>query len=185
MGAFQANAFQNNAFQISGGGASTIYLSGVKVATFTVTDYVIEHEIPAREGGIVERLGSKQFRIKMQGFMDPGDSTKSAILSQLSTVQQLTIPSVVSGDSVFSGLVYVDEFHTGPVAGYGYPFYAYVLNMTMTPPPPAPPPQPTNFGGNIYLSPSVLYAQPDMNAYLSPSVMNMGFPGGGMWVTVS
>src|ERR1700720_4778049 len=35
------------------------------------TNYVQEHEVPGREGGIIEYVGSKQPTYKLQGFLTP------------------------------------------------------------------------------------------------------------------
>jgi len=79
--------------------------------------YVIEHQIPAREGGVVERLGSSQPQIKNQGFYPSGDVFKAQMTSLLNTTQAFSIPSADPANPFVSGFVQIESFKTGPAAG--------------------------------------------------------------------
>ena len=103
-------------------------LSGATHVVITDNDYVMEHQVPGMDGGIVERIGSDLFRIKIQGFSSSGDADKPQFLAMLNTSQSLNVPSMAPSTSLFSGSVYIKEFNIGPLAGRGYPVYSWVIN---------------------------------------------------------
>ena len=100
-------------------------LSGATHVVITDNDYVMEHQVPGMDGGIVERIGSDLFRIKIQGFSSSGDADKPQFLAMLNTSQSLNVPSMAPSTSLFSGSVYIKEFNIGPLAGRGYPVYSW------------------------------------------------------------
>lgn len=119
--------------------------------------YVIEHQIPSREGGIVEYLGSKQPAYKLKGFLAPTPETAAgtaiAVLSGYgyaslgpddavhylqglrgSGAQLLRLESVWSNYSGYPVMYENDFFYAqsmtfGLQAGYGYPYYPYSLDL--------------------------------------------------------
>ncbi len=106
-----------------------VVLSGVQTTVFSYADYLPEHQIPGREGGIVERFGSQLGVVKLHGFAD--SSGAEILLSTLQgyrgTIQSLSIHSTASGYLFFSGVVNVDSMQSYPGPGYGYPFYYWRL----------------------------------------------------------
>jgi hypothetical protein len=124
---FQIDTYQNDTFQVGAG--SAVYLSGTKAGTISVVEDVASHEVVGRDS-LIEQTASNQFSIKLQGFFESGDALRSQILPLLGSTQPFVIPSTAAGRYVYSGLVDVNDFHTGPTAGYGYPYYTWVLNMT-------------------------------------------------------
>jgi hypothetical protein len=105
-----------------------VTLSGTEVVTFAVHDEILEHQIPAREGGITERTGSRLPHVRMQGHFDSGDTSNQAMLGMLQTVQSLYIPSCTSGTAFFSGNIYIEQYIDNFVTGVGYPYYKWQLN---------------------------------------------------------
>lgn len=125
-GAFWKEVFWSGAFDTTIG---IFPLSGTQVTTIEAKSYVVEHQMPAREGGITERLGSSNVFIKTQGFYASGDVFKDRMNSLLQTAQFFSIPSSEATHPFISGTVYIRAFKTGPVAGYRYPYYTYSLEM--------------------------------------------------------
>ena len=121
------------------------------------TNYVQEHEIPGREGGIVEYVGSKQPTYKIQGFLAPNPDqfggVAVAILSggayygtgadggmmylqglRGSGAQLLRLESTWSNFSGYPRLYENDFFYCASMtfaleAGRGYPYYPYTIDL--------------------------------------------------------
>jgi hypothetical protein len=120
--------------------------------------YVIEHQIPAREGGVVEYLGSKQPTYQLKGFLAPlGDAfngpatavlsgtsylalTPDASMSWLQNIRASGVPQLLRVESTwsqFSGyaVLYENDFFWvtsvtfAMEAGRGYPYYPYTVDL--------------------------------------------------------
>lgn len=115
--------------------------------------YVVEHQIPAREGGIVEYVGSQQPTYQIRGFLSPSqdgpfNGTSTLVLSgtsyitlnaddSLSTLrglrgsgaQVLTIESTNAGQLYENGLFFISKATFGFEAGRSYPYYPYTLDL--------------------------------------------------------
>ena len=122
------------------------------------TENVIEHQIPAREGGIVEYLGSKQPTYSIKGFLAPTPDNMAsgvalAVLSGYgyyglnpddamhylqglrgSGAQLLRLESTWSNYSGYPVLYENDFFYATSMtfameAGRGYPYYPYTIDL--------------------------------------------------------
>jgi hypothetical protein len=121
------------------------------------TSNIIEHEIPGREGGIVEYLGSKQPQYKIQGFLAPSNDvfggpagaafqgsgyvplTPEAAMGYLNgmRVSGASLFKVESSWSRFSGVpvyyendfFFIDSITFAMEAGRGYPYYPYTIDL--------------------------------------------------------
>ena len=119
--------------------------------------YVIEHEIPGREGGIVEYLGSKQPTYKIQGFLTnnndllygpagyycSGATVGSLIADDAKAFLQglrgsglvlLKLESTYSNYSGYANLYENDFFYIknetfAMEAGRGYPYYPFTFDL--------------------------------------------------------
>ena len=123
--------------------------------------YVVEHQIPAREGGIVEYLGSQQSTYNLRGFIvqqETGGSTAALVLSGNAYVavnaddakdflkllrgsgsQLLLIESTYSMGSGYqtlyeNGFFQIEKVTFALEAGRGYPYYPYALDLHGTTP---------------------------------------------------
>ena len=120
--------------------------------------YVIEHQVPAREGGVMEYLGSEQPRYSLKGFVSPSQNgpfngTAAAVLSGSAYVsvnaddaknflvnlrgsgaQLLRIESTSSNMSGYmdlyeNGFFYIEKMTFGFEAGRTYPYYPYGIDL--------------------------------------------------------
>lgn len=110
----------------------TVYLSGVNVVALTVQNYVPEHEMPGMEGGVVERTGSKAFRLTMQGFFESGDTLVAQLQAMRGTWAAFSIPSTIVGNQFFAGVAQIQEARSAPEAGRGYPYYKWWLSAIVS-----------------------------------------------------
>ncbi len=145
-------------------GPATFIGSGVggyaptKIAGPVRANHIVEHEVPAREGGVIEYLGSKQPTYQLKGFLAPTPETiqsgvsLSVLSGQLyyglgpddslhylqglrgSGAQLLRLESVWSNTGNGPILYENDFFYAtnmtfGMEAGRGYPYYPYGIDL--------------------------------------------------------
>jgi len=120
--------------------------------------YQIEHQIPAREGGIMEYLGSKQPTYQIKGFVSPSqdgpfngtsmmllsgtgyvpqnadDSKQDLFLLRGSGANILLIESTASMQSGYqqfyeNGFFLIEKSTFGFEAGHTYPYYPYSIDF--------------------------------------------------------
>ena len=116
---------------------------------------VAEHQVPGKEGGVVEYLGSKQPTYQLRGFLAPRElvsDNAGAILSGTSYIglntddardtilnlrgsgaQLLRIEStlILSGLRIMyeNGFFYATNITFGYEAGHSYPYYPYTIDL--------------------------------------------------------
>lgn len=147
--------FRLGPFSFSGlGGQSGSYDPQV-IEGPAVDSYVAEHQIPGREGGIVEYLGSRQPSYTIRGFITPRDkSTDNAgvIFSGVGTAIALNAEQtkdtllklkgsgalLVQIESTYTNIsgyrilyendfFFIQQLTFGYEAGKGYPYYPYTM----------------------------------------------------------
>lgn len=118
--------------------------------------YIVEHQVPGAEGGVVERLGSRQPRYQLQGFLAPLNSPgDSAIIILSGTAYIARNPDDAQSDlrkiggsgamllrveSTYSQLsgyainylydfVYINQVNLAYEAGKVYPYYPYTIDL--------------------------------------------------------
>ena len=121
--------------------------------------YVVEHQVPGAEGGIVEYMGSAQRTITLRGFLAPREiitdgaatflsgssyyvvavDTAKELLAGLrgSGAHALKIESTYSnysGYAIFyeNDVFYITDLTFGYEPGHAYPFYPYTINLKRT-----------------------------------------------------
>jgi hypothetical protein len=111
----------------------TTRLSGTTAVILSNQDYVVEHKMPAMEGGLVEREGRIQKRVDVHGFLYSGaDDQYRALVSGARTTQTFSVPSTVPGNNFYSGVVNVEDIRFYSVPGKGYSYYAFRLRGVET-----------------------------------------------------
>lgn len=117
--------------------------------------YVVEHAIPAKEGGVIEYLGSQQSTYQLKGFIvqQEGGSTANLVLSGTayvainaddakdflkalrgSGIQLLLIESTYSNMSGYqnlyeNGFFQIEKLTLALEAGRSYPYYPYAIDL--------------------------------------------------------
>ena len=76
-------------------------LSGTKTIILTAEDYIVSHSIPGREGGVVERVGAKAYKLEIHGFFESGgDGFKEKLLTIATSGATIQIPNTTGGNWV-------------------------------------------------------------------------------------
>ena len=145
--------YQFGPYQFTFSGANSGY-GPTKIDGPDRTAYVIEHQIPAKEGGVVEYLGSQQSLYQWKGFIAPPqdgpydgtaafylsgsywvglntDDAKDTLVSlRGSGAQVLKIESTYSNESGYqrwysNGFFVLEKATMAFEAGHTYPYYPY------------------------------------------------------------
>ncbi len=120
----------------------SVTLSGATSIQRKERDYIIEHQIAGKDGGLVERVGSASTRWEIKGLLreTDADSQYQSILALLGTTSNLSIPTFGSGYFLAASgtIVFVESFGGNWIPGVGYPRYDYTLKLVSTGPQPAP-----------------------------------------------
>ena len=149
--------FSYGPYQFTFSGATSGY-APTKVQGPGRSMYVIEHQIPAREGGIVEYLGSEQSKYTWKGFLSPSqdgpyNGTAGYLLSGAGYIPQnaddamndlfklrgsganlLLIESTYSNESGYqrfyeNGFFLIEKETFAFEAGHTYPYYPYTIDF--------------------------------------------------------
>lgn len=149
--------FSYGPYQFTFSGATSGY-APTKVQGPGRSMYVIEHQIPAREGGIVEYLGSEQSKYTWKGFFSPPqdgpyNGTAGYLLSGTQYIPQnadqamnavfqlrgsganlLYIESTYSNESGYmrsyeNGFFVLEKATFAFEAGHTYPYYPYTIDF--------------------------------------------------------
>lgn len=114
----------------------TLTLSGAVSIIRKEHDYIQEHQIAGKDGGLVERVGSANTEFEIKGIIyDSGAEVQYKTLVAMSgTTQNLSIPFFNSGYyfSASGTKVTVQQVGANWVPGYGYPRYDYSLKLVAT-----------------------------------------------------
>lgn len=158
--------------------------------------YVIEHEIPSAEGGIVEYLGSRQKQYSIKGFVSPSqdgpfNGTAALVLSGTSYIalnaedakdalnalrgsgaNLLLIESTLSKQSGFqqfyeNSFFMVDKVAVDYEAGHSYPLYPFTMGLRGA--------SPTIHG---YTTNTATYAGLGFSGYIVCTFLNSGYAKG-------
>jgi hypothetical protein len=93
--------------------------------------YVVEHQVPGMEGGVVEYVGSRQQRFQLHGLLveSGADLNMLAMMGMKGTSQLFSVASTQSGQYFASGPVFVEDVKFDYGAGHGYPYYGFVIDL--------------------------------------------------------
>lgn len=147
--------FRLGPFSFSGLGGQSGSYDPQAIEGPAVDSYVAEHQVPGREGGIVEYLGSRQPSYTIRGFITPRDkstdnagvifsgpgtaialnaeATKDTLLklkgSGALLVQIESTYTNVSGYRILyeNDFFFIQQLTFGYEAGKGYPYYPYTM----------------------------------------------------------
>ena len=107
----------------------SVTLSNLQTAILRQGQYIPEHQIPGREGGITESLGLSTYRVELHGFMESGDANKATMLDMKDTQQILLLPSrQIESNAWFYANMLIDEVRFLYPRGRSYPYYEYVIH---------------------------------------------------------
>ncbi|SRR5712691_1345237 len=106
---------------------NSLPLSGTKTIILTSEDYVVSQRIPGKEGGVIERMGSKLDKLEIQGFFESGgDTFKDQLLTIATSGATVQIPNMTGGYWLQNfGGYYIENVEFQHVAGFSYPFYRW------------------------------------------------------------
>ena len=114
----------------------SVNLSGATSIIRKEHDYIQEHQIAGKDGGLVERVGSSSTRWEIKGMLreSGADGDYVSLKALLGTTSNLSIPFFSSGWNLCaSGTnVFVESFQGNWMPGYGYPRYDYSLKLVAT-----------------------------------------------------
>lgn len=97
------------------------------------TAYVVEHETPGSEGGVVEYLGSRQSAFTLRGdLISGGDFDINQLLGMKGTSQNFSVSSTIPGQVFASGPVVVEDVKFVYQGGVGYPWYGFAIKLRNT-----------------------------------------------------
>jgi hypothetical protein len=125
LGSFDAQSFYSGDFNTG----SYVILSGTQAVVVKLRDYVIEHSMPGREGGVMERIGSASDQIDIHGIFYEGQADYN--LNQLQSLTRYTIgiqiPSFTNGAGLINSgsTVQFEDIGAVYVPGHGYPYYQW------------------------------------------------------------
>ena len=117
----------------------SLTLSGAVSIIRKEHDYIQEHQIAGKDGGLVERVGSDKTRYEIKGmFYESGaDASYHTLLGMSGTTQTLSIPTFnpafpfVKANST----CFVEYAAANWMPGYGYPRYDYDIKIVFQAPP--------------------------------------------------
>ena len=160
--------------------------------------YVLEHEIPGLEGGIVEYLGSRQPTYRLQGFFAPLNDVfngpSASVLSGAAYVpvtpdaaaaylmglrgSGVLLLQVESTWSQYSGysvwydqdFYYIKSVNVAMEAGKGYPYYPYTIDLLRA--------STTMYGNTSGVTPFAPVSGATSGAYFSGYVIGWFLPSG-------
>lgn len=114
----------------------SVNLSGATSIIRKEHDYIQEHQIAGKDGGLVERVGSASTRWEIKGALreSGADGDYNSLKALLGSISNLSIPMFNSGYNLCaSGTnVFVESFGGNWMPGYGYPRYDYSLKLVST-----------------------------------------------------
>ena len=106
-------------------------LAGTRAAVLNAGVYVVEHQIPGMSGGIIEKTGFPATRIQYRGFFYSGaDDEMKKLHDAVGKQVQLAIPSTLSGQFFFSGIVFISRGPNMTISpGRSYAYYDYNIEF--------------------------------------------------------
>lgn len=115
------------------GGSPSIILSGAQVVIVNQGDYVVEHSLAGREGGVTERIGAPQARVEIHGFIEssnPSITNPEELKARFEALVRdppIVVYSTLSGGFFLRTAVFVEGVQIFQEEGHGYPFYRYII----------------------------------------------------------